>query len=131
MFHISERVAADNDCLALVTGESVGQVASQTLNSMATINQVINIPVLRPLVTMDKEEIIKVAKEIGTYKTSIEPYEDCCTAFLPKEPKTKPQIFLAEECEEVLDIEGLVERAVKNIEVLKITGNQDSDLGLF
>ncbi|MDD4343126.1 MAG: tRNA 4-thiouridine(8) synthase ThiI [Eubacteriales bacterium] len=131
MFRISERVAADNECLALVTGESVGQVASQTLYSMATINQVINIPVLRPLVTMDKEEIIKIAKEIGTYETSIEPYEDCCTAFLPREPKTKPQIFLAEEYEEALDIEGLVERAVKNIEVLKITGDQENDLGLF
>ncbi len=130
MFRIAERVAADNVCQVLVTGESVGQVASQTLHSLATINQVVNIPVIRPLVTMDKDDIIQVAKEIGTYKKSIEPYEDCCTAFLPKEPKTKPQVFIAEEYEEALDVEGLIERAIKNMEVLKITGEEE-DLGLF
>ncbi len=131
MFRIAERIAADNGCLALVTGESVGQVASQTLPSMAAINQVIDIPVIRPLVTMDKEEIIKMAKEIGTYETSIEPYEDCCTAFLPEQPKTKPQIFLAEEYEEALDIDALVERAIEKIEVLKISGKEMDDLGIF
>lgn len=130
MFRIAEKVAADNVCQVLVTGESVGQVASQTLHSISAINQVINMPVIRPLVTMDKDDIIKIAREIGTYEKSIEPYEDCCTAFLPKEPKTKPQIFVAEEYEEALDVEALVERAIENMEVLKVTGEEE-DLGLF
>ena len=131
MFRIAEKVAADQECLALVTGESVGQVASQTLVSMATINQVINIPVIRPLVTMDKEEIIRIAKDIGTFDKSIEPYEDCCTAFLPREPKTNPQVFLAEEYEEALDLEKLINNAVENTQILKITEEQKEESDIF
>jgi thiamine biosynthesis protein ThiI len=90
MFREAEQVALENGCLALATGESVGQVASQTLESMNVINQVISIPVLRPLVCYDKVEIIDLARKIGTYETSILPFEDCCTIFDPKNPVTKP-----------------------------------------
>ncbi len=128
MFRISERIAAEQECIALITGESVGQVASQTLSSMATINQVISIPVLRPLVTMDKDEIVSIAHRIGTFETSIEPYDDCCTAFLPKEPKTNPQIFIAEDNEEYLDVEGLIDRAVEKTEIVRITKEQSEEL---
>ncbi len=131
MFKIAERVAVDMGALTLVTGESLGQVASQTLPSMVAINQVIDIPVLRPLITMDKDEIIRIGQEIGTYDISIEPYEDCCTAFLPEQPKTSPQVFLAQEYEEALDLEALIDRAIENIELIKISGDGQEDLGIF
>lgn len=131
MFRIAEKVAADIGAQTLVTGESLGQVASQTLPSMVTINQVVDIPVLRPLITMDKGEIVRIGKEIGTYEISIEPYEDCCTAFLPEQPKTSPKVFLAEEYEEALDIQALVDRAVENIEIVKLAGDGQEDLGIF
>lgn len=96
MFRIAEETAQKNGCLALATGESVGQVASQTLESMAVINDVVHLPVLRPLVCMDKVEIIDLARRLGTYETSIEPYEDCCTIFKPQNPVTRP---LLRKCE--------------------------------
>jgi thiamine biosynthesis protein ThiI len=96
MFRLAEQVAQKNGCLALATGESVGQVASQTLESMAVINDVVHMPVLRPLVCMDKVEIIDLARRLGTYETSIEPYEDCCTIFKPQNPVTRP---LLRKCE--------------------------------
>ncbi|MGZ4032056.1 MAG: tRNA uracil 4-sulfurtransferase ThiI, partial [Tumebacillaceae bacterium] len=111
--------------LALVTGESLGQVASQTLESMFTINAVTNIPILRPLVAMDKIDIMRIAKDIGTYETSILPFEDCCTIFLPKNPKTRPKLWEAEAAEEKLDVDALIEEALEKTETL-VFSRQDS-----
>jgi len=116
MFRIAERLAERYKALALATGESLGQVASQTLESMLTINQVTRLPVLRPLVAYDKQEIIALAKQIGTYETSILPYEDCCTIFTPKAPKTRPRPEEAEAAEKHLAVEELVQRAVEGTE---------------
>lgn len=112
MVRIAERLAKERDGLALVTGESVGQVASQTLESMVAINDVTNMPILRPLVSFDKAEIIEHAQQIGTYDISILPYEDCCTLFVPKRPQTRPKLDRTRELESVLDVEGLIERAL-------------------
>ena len=116
MMRIACRVAEKNGIQALVTGESVGQVASQTLEAMACTNAVCTVPVLRPVVGMDKEEIVRISRKIGTFETSILPYEDCCTVFTPKHPKTKPHLDALEEAETALDIDALVEEAVNNIE---------------
>jgi len=113
MFRLAARIADRQGALALVTGESVGQVASQTLESMRVINQVIDIPVLRPVVGMDKLEIVSRAQTIGTYETSILPYEDCCTLFLPKHPATKPRLEQVLEAEQALDIESLLAGALE------------------
>jgi thiamine biosynthesis protein ThiI len=121
MFRIAERIAKKRKAYAIYTGESVGQVASQTLESMFTINNVTNVPVLRPLVGMDKEEIIKIAEKIGTFEISIRPYEDCCTIFLPDYPKIRPRLEEAEGMEANLDIEGLINEALEKTEILKIT----------
>jgi thiamine biosynthesis protein ThiI len=118
MVRIAEKLARKRRALALVTGESIGQVASQTLESMYTIEHVIKIPVLRPVITMDKTEIISLAKKIGSYEISILPYEDCCTVFLPKNPKTRPRPIQAEEAEQGLQLEELVNEAVEKIETL-------------
>lgn len=120
MFRLAEQVAKNRRCLALYTGESVGQVASQTLESMQVINDVVDIPVLRPLVGMDKEEIMAQARRIGTYETSILPYEDCCTVFLPKYPKIRPLKGEAEKLEAALDIPALLEQALAQTETVKI-----------
>lgn len=116
MMRIACRVAAKNGIQALVTGESVGQVASQTLDAMVCTDAVCTVPVLRPLVGMDKEEIVRISRKIGTFETSILPYEDCCTVFTPKHPRTKPKPEELEAAEAALDINGLVEEAVDNIE---------------
>ena len=116
MMRIACRVAERNGIQALVTGESVGQVASQTLEAMACTNAVCTVPVLRPVVGMDKEEIVRISRKIGTFETSILPYEDCCTVFTPKHPRTKPKIADLEEAEQALDVEALVEEAVAGIE---------------
>ncbi len=116
MLRIAERLALKYRALAIATGESLGQVASQTLESMLTINQVTRLPVLRPVVAYDKQEIIALAKQIGTYETSILPYEDCCTIFTPKSPKTRPRPEMAERAEQNLDVDGLVHRAVEQVE---------------
>jgi thiamine biosynthesis protein ThiI len=121
MFRIAERIAHKEKALALVTGENLGQVASQTLESMYTINHVIRMPVLRPVVGMDKQEIMNIAKRIGTYETSILPYEDCCTVFLPKSPKTRPDLNATERTESNLDVERLVQEAVDATEVLDLS----------
>ncbi|MDQ0339775.1 thiamine biosynthesis protein ThiI [Caldalkalibacillus uzonensis] len=121
MMRITEALAKKHKALGIATGESVGQVASQTLESMHTINEVTNYPVLRPLVTMDKVEIIDIAQTIGTYDISILPYEDCCTVFQPKNPKTKPDRLTAGQLEERLNVEPLIERAVENTETLRLT----------
>lgn len=115
MFRIAERIARDNHCKALATGESIGQVASQTLESMVCINAVVQMPVLRPLICMDKLEIIALARKIGTYEVSILPYEDCCTIFDPKSPVTKPSIERAEKLESKWDWQSQIEECVKNV----------------
>ncbi|NPV69196.1 MAG: tRNA 4-thiouridine(8) synthase ThiI [Firmicutes bacterium] len=118
MLRIAERVALKQGCQALITGESVGQVASQTLESMATIGNVTRMTILRPLCGLDKTEIIARAREIGTFGTSIQPYEDCCALFVPKNPRTKPGLEQAESAEGGLDVEGLVKQAVERIETI-------------
>ena len=116
MMRIACRVASMHGIHALVTGESVGQVASQTLDAMVCTDAVCSMPVLRPLVGMDKEEIVRISRKIGTFETSILPYEDCCTVFTPKHPRTKPKPEELEEAEKALDVDGLVEEAVNGIE---------------
>lgn len=122
MYRIAEAISEKEGAFALVTGESIGQVASQTLESLYTINNVTNLPVLRPLCGMDKEDIIVVAKEIGTFETSIEPYEDCCTIFLPEHPETKPRLESAIKAEALLDVDKLVQDALDTHEILDIKG---------
>lgn len=120
MFRIAERVAKSRGVQCLVTGESLGQVASQTIEGMTSSGAVVSLPVLRPLVGFDKEEIIVRAKEIGTFETSILPYEDCCTVFLPDHPAIKPKLDYIETEESKLDVEALVEEALAGIEITKL-----------
>jgi thiamine biosynthesis protein ThiI len=120
MMRIAERVAGEHGCLSLVTGESLGQVASQTMQAMAVTNAVCEMPVFRPLIGMDKEEIVTVARKIGTLETSILPYEDCCTVFTPKHPKTKPALRAVEAAEAALDAEALIQRAIENTEKITV-----------
>ena len=120
MYRISERLSYKINAKVLINGESVGQVASQTLTSMRVINEVVKIPVLRPLACFDKIEIINVAKNINTYDISILPYEDCCTIFVPDHPVINPISSLAEEYEKLIPYEELINEALKNIEVIKI-----------
>ncbi len=120
MMRIAEKICEKNELGAIVTGESLGQVASQTMQSMSVTNSVVSIPVFRPVIAFDKEEIMNVAKKIGTFETSILPYEDCCTVFLPKNPVIKPSIKRAEMMEQNLDIEALVKMALNNEEVIDI-----------
>ncbi|GEB75731.1 tRNA uracil 4-sulfurtransferase ThiI [Sporolactobacillus inulinus] len=127
MFRIAEEQAARRGALALATGESLGQVASQTLESMNTINAVTNLPILRPLITMDKIDIAKIAKEIDTYEISIRPYEDCCTIFLPKAPRTRPDRNHAARFEQKLDVDALVREAVDGIETIVIDEDAQED----
>jgi len=122
MMRISERIAKTNGCGAIISGESLGQVASQTLESITVTNAVVaSMPVFRPLIGADKQDIMDTARKIGTYDTSILPYEDCCTVFLPKNPATKPQLERVLREEAKLDIENLIDIAIAKIEVIKIT----------
>lgn len=125
MYRISEKIMQERNCLTLINGESVGQVASQTLTSMSVINSVTNIPVIRPVACLDKLEIIDIAKKIDTYETSILPYEDCCTIFLPKHPVINPNIDKAIEYEEHIDYETMINKAVKERETITIELNKD------
>lgn len=127
MMRITDRIREERGGLAIINGESLGQVASQTMESMAAINAVTNTPVLRPVVTMDKLEIIDIAQKIDTFDISILPFEDCCTIFAPDRPKTNPKLKNVEQYEARLDVEGLVERAVKGIKVTEITPEADHD----
>ncbi len=120
MYRISTIIAERYDYKALLTGESIGQVASQTLESMAAINHVTNIPILRPLIAMDKTDIIDIAREIGTFETSILPYEDCCTVFVPERPVIKPSIDIAVEGEKDMDIDGLIEDCINSSTLITI-----------
>lgn len=120
MMKIAEVVAHKEDAKALVTGESLGQVASQTMESLCATNDAVSMPVFRPLIGMDKIEIMDLAKRIGTYETSILPYEDCCTIFVPKHPTTRPKLEKVREAEKLVEGDKLIEEAVANIEVLNI-----------
>ena len=120
MMRIADRIAADNGCGALVTGENLGQVASQTMSAMAVTENVCARPVLRPLIGFDKEEIVRLARRIGTFETSILPYEDCCTVFTPRHPELRPTVAKAEEAERALDVGALVEEAVRGAEHLTL-----------
>lgn len=120
MMRIAERVAINNDCKALITGESLGQVASQTMEALGVTASMCTLPVLRPVIGMDKEEIVKISRKIDTFETSILPYEDCCTVFTPKHPKTKPRLRDLELEEQKLDIQALVDKAVENVEIITV-----------
>lgn len=120
MMRISQRIADKEDCKALITGESLGQVASQTLNALACTDAVVSMPVFRPVIGLDKEEIIKISRQIDTFDISIEPFEDCCTVFTPKHPKTRPQISVLEQAEMSLDVDGLIDRALENTKIQNI-----------
>ena len=121
MLQIAEQIAKKNDCKCLITGESLGQVASQTLEAISITNEVVDMPILRPLIGMDKEATVKISRDIGAFETSILPYEDCCTIFVAKHPKTHPKHVDIEEAEKNLDIEAMVKQGVEeNLEVIKI-----------
>lgn len=123
MMRIADQFARQIDAKALVNGENLGQVASQTLGSMYAINAVTNLPILRPLLTYDKEEIVIKAKEIGTYETSILPFEDCCTIFTPKNPKTNPRLDKVESFESKVDFDAMIEKAIEGIETITLSKN--------
>lgn len=127
MMRITDRIREDRNGLVIINGESLGQVASQTLESMQAINAVTATPIIRPVVTMDKLEIIDIAQKIDTFNISIQPFEDCCTIFAPDRPKTNPKIKNTEQYEKRMDVEGLVERAVAGIMVTTIQPQADSD----
>ena len=120
MMRIAERIAENNKAMMLITGENLGQVASQTAEALVVTDNVVKMPVMRPLIAMDKIDIMDKAQEIGTFETSIQPYEDCCTVFLPKHPTTKPKLARIEESESKLDVEGLVAAAVAAEEIVQI-----------
>src|SRR5690606_18424135 len=124
MFKIAEKVCERRGILSIATGESLGQVASQTMASMNVINEVTNLPVIRPLVAFDKEEIVNIAKKIGTYEISIRPYEDCCTIFVPSSPVTNPTRKKVNALEAGVDFSEEIEEALRNIEVLEISHAQ-------
>ena len=128
MYRIAESLAKKHNCKIIVNGESIGQVASQTLSSMSVINNVVNIPVIRPVACMDKLEIIDIAKKINTYETSILPYEDCCTIFLPKHPVINPSLEKCLMYESRFNYQALVEECVNNIEIITNTKNDISSL---
>jgi len=120
MMEISQRIGKDHGCGALITGENLGQVASQTMEAMAVTGAVVDIPIFMPLVGMDKEEIVTIARKIGTMDTSILPYEDCCTVFTPKHPKTKPTLGQLLNAEKKLDREALIQDALASVEKLTV-----------
>ncbi|MHC1747518.1 MAG: tRNA uracil 4-sulfurtransferase ThiI [Cellulosilyticaceae bacterium] len=122
MMQIAERIAVNNGSMSLVTGESIGQVASQTMQSLVVTDNVVGMPVFRPLIGFDKEEIVQISKQIDTYETSILPYEDCCTIFVPKHPQTKPKLDSIERSEMLIAdvIEDMVEKAIEDMEIVRI-----------
>jgi thiamine biosynthesis protein ThiI len=125
MMEISERIAKQNDCAALITGESLGQVASQTIGALQCTDEATDMVVFRPLIGMDKQEIIDISYKIDTYETSIEPYEDCCTVFTPKHPRTKPVLKYVKEAQEKADFNELVEVALENLKTTYIKPDND------
>lgn len=131
MYRIATKIAINNNCLCIINGESVGQVASQTLGSMQTINSVTNFPILRPLCTYDKVDIIKLSKMIDCYELSIKPFEDCCTVYVPKAPATSPKLDKAIQYESAFDFEKYVDEAVSNTQSITIDTNSDLDLSFL
>ena len=127
MYEIAERIAKNNKCLAIVNGESVGQVASQTLSSIRAVNDVTNYPILRPLCSFDKLDIIEISKKIDTYDISILPYEDCCTVFVPKHPVINPNLKHIYHEESKFDFAPLIEEAINTVEVIDLN-EKKSDL---
>ena len=128
MLRITDELRKKRDSLAIITGESIGQVASQTIGSMYAINEVTNTPILRPLITMDKTDIIKLAKEIGTYDISILPFEDCCTLFVSAAPKTKPKREKVSFYESFINFDPFIQDAINGIETLQMKpGPKDSN----
>lgn len=128
MYRIAERFSKRRNCKIIINGESIGQVASQTLNSMVVINNVTNMPVIRPVACLDKLEIIEISKSIKTYETSILPYEDCCTIFVPKHPIINPSLETAIEYEKLINYEELINECVKNIETINIKKEEQDEL---
>ena len=120
MMMIAERLAKANGCDMLITGENIGQVASQTAQGLVVTDNAVSMPVMRPLIALDKVDIMEIARNIGTYETSIQPFEDCCTVFLPKHPVTKPKLPKILESESALDREALIEKALKTRETITI-----------
>ncbi|MBR5741233.1 MAG: tRNA 4-thiouridine(8) synthase ThiI [Firmicutes bacterium] len=120
MMKIAEEIAKKNRCMMLITGENIGQVASQTAEALVVTDNAVSLPVMRPLIALDKTDIIEIAQEIGTFETSIQPFEDCCTVFLPKHPKTKPKLESILESESKLDVDGLVAAAVASEEITTV-----------
>ncbi|MFA5602350.1 MAG: tRNA uracil 4-sulfurtransferase ThiI [Bacilli bacterium] len=131
MYRISEIIAKKNKCKILINGESIGQVASQTLNSINVINNVTNMPIIRPVACMDKIEIINLAKKINTYETSILPYEDCCTIFVPKHPVINPSLEKAITYEKSINYNEMIDRVISNITVLKIDSNYEENIDIL
>ena len=125
MMTISEKIAIDSNCNALVTGESMGQVASQTIQALHVTNSAVNIPVFRPCIGLDKEEIVTYARRIGSFETSILPFEDCCTVFTPRHPKTKPELEKVIAEEQKLDFAALCEKALATEEIITVRGIED------
>ena len=128
MMEISQRIAKSDGCGALITGENLGQVASQTMQAMTVTGAVVDIPIFMPLVGMDKEEIVTIARKIGTLETSILPYEDCCTVFTPKHPKTKPTLGQVMHAERKLDREALIEEALASVEKIKVAYHDSEEV---
>ena len=124
MMRLADRLAHELCCKALVTGESLGQVASQTIQALCVSDDAATMPVLRPLIGMDKEEIVRIARHVGTFDTSILPYEDCCTVFTPRPPKTKPNLEEVREYEAALDIDGLCGKALAGREMIRLYPQQ-------
>lgn len=120
MMRIAEIIARKDGAQALITGESIGQVASQTMEALGCTDAVVNMPVFRPAIGMDKSEIIERAQKIGTFETSSLPYEDCCTVFTPKHPATHPRIELIQKAEDALDSEALIAAAIEGTEVIEV-----------
>ena len=129
MYKIAEQVALKEGISVIVNGESVGQVASQTVESMMVVNEVTNFPVIRPLVAYDKQEIVDIAKKINTYDVSILPYEDCCTVFVPKHPVIRPKVDYAKREEEKYEMNQLIKEAVSNIKRIALNYNEEYFVG--
>ena len=120
MMRIAEKIALQQGAKAIVTGENLGQVASQTMEAMASTQAVLSLPVLQPLIGLDKEEIVRLARRIGSFETSILPYEDCCTVFTPRHPKTHPKLEEVERAESALEVDALVDEALAGLERIMV-----------
>lgn len=120
MMQISQKIALENQCDALITGESLGQVASQTIKAIACTDAVVNMPVFRPLIGMDKEEIVKISRKIGTFEISIQPFEDCCTVFVPKHPRTRPVLKYVDQAQDKINWDEMINSCLENLKITKI-----------